>query len=133
MGIAVITQFNNLHTYWKIRKRAYERAQTFLLTEACTNPRVRAKLGAYNLCDESERTMDDTPFLGAFKDSMESIHVCGNGYCSMLGVNITNSLPQVVLTLAIVAIIIVWASGISLRRKQNMEREDYWSLPSKTR
>ncbi len=124
---------NNFHTNWTRRSREYERAKTYLQTETCTNPRVRAKLGTYHRCDESERTMDDTPVLSAFKDSMENLHVCGNGYCEMLGMNITNSLPQVMLTLAIFGILVVWASGISFRRRRDREAEEYYSLPVKRR
>jgi len=131
--VAFVHQGNNFHSHWTRRTREYDRAQTFLLTEACTNPRVRAKLGTYHRCDESERTMDDTPVLSAFKDSMENLHVCGNGYCEMLGMNITNSLPQVMLTLAIFGILVVWASGISFRRRRDREAEEYYSLPVKRR
>jgi len=72
--------------------------------------------------------MDKPPFITAILDTAEDIHICGNGYCSMLGVNITNALPQVILTLAIIAVIILWASGVQLRRNKQRQSDDYFSL-----
>ena len=125
----VISQLGNFHVHYKTRLRSYERAQTYLKTELCTNPRVKASLGEYNLCSQSEETLDNPPLFTAIVDTAEDIHICGNGYCSMLGVNITNSLPQVILTLAIIAVILLWASGVSLRKSRERQESAYWSLP----
>jgi hypothetical protein len=94
---------------------------------------VKASLGEYNLCDQSERVMDKTPLMAAIFDSAEDIHICGNGYCSLLGHNITNSLPQVIITMGIFALILLWASGIQWRRNREKTSQDYWSLPIKSK
>lgn len=124
----LVTQFGNGINHYNSRRRSYERARKYLQTEVCTNPRVRASLGEYSLCEQSEETMDKPPFITAILDTAEDIHICGNGYCSMLGVNITNALPQVILTLAIIAVIILWASGVQLRRNKQRQSDDYFSL-----
>lgn len=126
-----ISQLGNLSNHYQTRRRAYSRAQTHLQTEVCTNPRVRAELGEYSRCEESEETMGRPPLFTAIVDTAEDIHICGNGYCSMLGVNITNALPQVIITMGIIAVIILWASGIQLRRNRDRNSEKYWSLPEK--
>ena len=129
----IISQMGNFYDHYRQRQRAYEKAFEYLQTETCTNPRVRASLGDYSLCKQSEETLDKPPLFTAIVDTAEDIHICGNGYCSMLGYNITNSLPQVILTLGIFAVIILWASGIQLRRNRERERDSYWSLPSQNK
>ena len=126
-----LSQIGNFYDHYLQRARAYERAQTYLKTELCTNPRVKASLGEYNLCDQSERVMDKTPLMSAIFDTAEDIHICGNGYCSLLGHNITNSLPQIIITFGIFALLLLWASGIQLRRNNQKRAHDYWSLPIK--
>jgi len=128
-----LSQIGNFYDHYRQRSRAYDRAQTYLKTELCTNPRVKASLGEYNLCDQSERVMDKTPLMAAIFDSAEDIHICGNGYCSLLGHNITNSLPQVIITMGIFALILLWASGIQWRRNREKTSQDYWSLPIKSK
>lgn len=125
-----ISQLGNFHSHYHARLRTYERAQAYLKTELCTNPRVKASLGEYNLCDQSEQIMDKPPLFTAIVDTAEDIHICGNGYCEVLGHNITNSLPQIIITLGIIAIILLWASGVQLRRNRDRYAENYWQLPS---
>lgn len=127
----IISQIGNFYDHYRHRERAYDRAQTYLKTEICTNPRVKASLGEYNLCDKSEKVMDKTPLMAAIFDTAEDIHICGNGYCSLLGHNITNALPQIIISMGIIAVIVLWASGIQLRKNSITAGQKYWSLPVK--
>ena len=126
-----ISQIGNFYDHYRQRARAYDRAQTYLKTEICSNARVKASLGEYNLCDQSEKVMDKTPLMAAVFDTAEDIHICGNGYCSLLGHNITNALPQIIIAMGIMAVIVLWASGIQLRKNRITAGEEYWSLPVK--
>lgn len=126
-----ISQIGNFYDHYTHRARAYDRAQTYLKTELCTNPRVKASLGEYNLCDKSEKVMDKTPLMAAIFDTAEDIHICGNGYCSLLGHNITNALPQIIIAMGIISVILLWASGIQLRKNSITASQEYWSLPVK--
>tara|TARA_B100001027_G_C16038335_1_gene228716 strand:+ start:58 stop:507 length:450 start_codon:yes stop_codon:yes gene_type:complete len=126
-----LSQIGNFYDHYRHRARAYERAHTYLQTETCTNPRVKASLGEYNLCDQSEKVMDKTPLMAAIFDTAEDIHICGNGYCSLLGHNITNSLPQIIITTGIFALLLLWASGVQLRKNHDRHSKEYWSLPFK--
>lgn len=125
----IISQIGNLHAHYRSRLRSYEKAQTYLKSDLCTNPRVKARLGEFNLCDQSEEIMDKPPLFTAIVDTAEDIHICGNGYCSVLGHNITNSLPQIILAFGIIAILMIWASGIQIRRNREENKKRYWSLP----
>jgi hypothetical protein len=129
----MISQLGNFHNHYRSRQRTYERAQSYLKTELCTNPRVKASLGEYNLCDRSEQIMDKPPLFTAIVDTAEDINLCGNGYCELLGHNITNSLPQIIITLGIIAVILLWASGVQLRRNNARRAMEHWSLPGQPR
>ena len=128
-----VTQLGTLKQNYNRRNREYKRAKNYLKQETCTNPRVKAELGDFNLCLESEKIMDNPPFIAAIVDTAEGLHLCGNGYCELLGHNITSSLPQIIFTLGIMALLLLWVSGRNFRRNQNEAAESYWSLPGSSK
>ena len=127
----MIVQLGNFRNHYTTRLRTYKKAKYYLKTEACANLRVKDQLDEFNLCRQAEEIMDKPPLFTAVVDTAEDMHICGNGYCSMLGINITNSLPQIFAVLGTVALLLVWASGVSLRQGRARNRESYFSLPLK--
>ncbi len=125
-----ISQIGNFYDHYTHRARAYDRAQTYLKTELCTNPRVKASLES-TIYVTRVKVMDKTPLMAAIFDTAEDIHICGNGYCSLLGHNITNALPQIIIAMGIISVILLWASGIQLRKNSITASQEYWSLPVK--
>ncbi len=125
----LLSKVGTFYNHYHARQRAYSRAQAYLKTELCTNPRVKATLGEYNLCDRSEQIMDHPPLFTAIIDTAEDIHFCGNGYCELLGHNITSSMPQIILTLGIIAMILLGVGWSGWRKNREREAEQYWSLP----
>tara|TARA_B100000674_G_C37932656_1_gene958738 strand:+ start:204 stop:647 length:444 start_codon:yes stop_codon:yes gene_type:complete len=129
----IFIQVGNFCDHYGQRAREYTRAQTYLNSDVCTNPRIIKAMAGNTKCSYYEKVMDKTPIMGAIFDTAEDIHICGNGYCSLLGHNITNSLPQIIITMGIIAVILLWASGIQLRRNRERASEEFWSLPIKTK
>ena len=76
---STISYIGHFHNYWRKHSKAYERASVFIKTETCTNPRVRATLGEFNLCDESESILSKEPFE-RFK-TMEYRFFCFYEFC----------------------------------------------------
>lgn len=128
-----VSQLGTLRLNYMQRRREYKRAQNYLNQETCTNPRVKAELGEFNLCHQSEKIMDNPPFIAAIVDTAEGLHLCGNGYCELLGHNITSSLPQIIFTLGIMTLLLLWISGKNFRHNQNEAAETYWSLPGSSK
>ena len=124
-----LIQSRNFWRHYKRRQRAWVRAEIYIHSETCTNQRVKSDLGSFNLCEESEEIMNSPPFFTAVVDTAEDIHICGNGYCEVLGMNITQALPQIVLVLIISALLILWAGGVQFRRNREKAGDNYWSLP----
>jgi len=124
----VISQLNNFHNHYNARRRSYERARKYLQTENCINTRVIADLGDFNLCDEAEQIMDKPPLVKAIVDTAEDINICGKGYCEVLGHNITNSMPQIMLTLLIAIGLFVWALIVQYRQDRRKKAEEYYDL-----
>lgn len=128
-----ISQLGTFRKNFKLRQREYDQAIKYLKTEACTNVRVKADLGRFNLCSEAEQRLDNTPLISAIVDTAEGLHLCGNGYCELLGHNITSSLPQIILSLGILALLVLWVAGDQCRRNRAMRGEQFWSLPGQAR
>ena len=125
----LLSQVGNFYNHYRSRQRAYSRAQAYLQTELCTNPRVKATLGEFNLCDQSEKIMDNPPLFTAIIDTAEDIHICGNGYCELLGHNITSSLHWIIIALAFSATMMLYCVGNGWRKDRMKYAEEYWALP----
>ena len=127
--IFFIVQAGNFYNHYCQRSRDYKKAKKYLQTDVCTNPYIRNSLEGYSLCTQSEETLDKPPLFTAIVDTAEDMHICGNGYCSMLGYNVTNALPQIFLVLCIFVTILLWASGIQIRQNYDASRDKRFSLP----
>lgn len=130
-----ISQLGTFQKNFKSRQREYNEAMKYINQETCTNVRVKAELGRFNLCTEAEQRLDTPPLIAAIVDTAEGLHLCGNGYCELLGHNITSSLPQIILSLGILALLVLWVAGDQCRRNRTIRGEQFWSLPgsAKTR
>ena len=131
--LSLFISAGDMYDHYKHHARQYKKAQIYLKSDVCTNPFMIRDMQGDTKCSYYERVMDKTPLMAAIFDTAEDLHICGRGYCSLLGHNITNSLPQILATLAILAVILLWASGIQFRRNQQQHQQQYWSLPIRTR
>ena len=99
-------------------------------TDVCTNPFMIRDMQGDTKCSYYEKVMDKTPLVAAIFDTAEDLHICGRGYCS-LRTQHYQFLPQILATLAIFAVILLWASGIQFRRNRQHHQQQ-WSLPIRT-
>lgn len=130
---STISYIGHFHTYWTERTKAYQRASVFIKTETCTNPRVRASLGEFNLCDQSENILSKEPFVAALYDVAEDLNICGHNRCTILYVDVTKNLYKWVFGILIIAIIGVWAGMIDLKQMWDKKILDHYTLPIKVK
>ena len=128
-----ISYVGHFHTYWSDRDREYNRASIFKNSEACTNPRVRAHLGDFNLCDKSEMIMTKTPFIAALYDVAEDLNICGHNRCSILYVDVTKNLYKWIIGVVMFAFVGLWVGIIDLKQMWERSVEDYYRLPTKAK
>jgi len=124
-----ISYIGHFHTYWTKRTKDYDRATVFIRSETCTNPRVRASLGEFNLCDKSETILSKEPFIAALYDVAEDLNVCGHNRCTVLYVDVTKNLYKWVVGVILLAFIGVWVGLIDLKQMWDKKIMDHYTLP----
>jgi hypothetical protein len=124
-----ISYIGRFHTYWTDRTKEYNRASVFQASETCTNPRVRASLGEFNLCDKSERILSKEPFVSALYDVAEDLNICGHNRCTVLYVDVTKNLYKWVVGIVLIAFIGVWVGLIDLKQMWDQNVQDHYRLP----
>ena len=130
---STISYVGRFHTYWTDRSKAYERASVFIKTETCTNPRVRADLGEFNLCDRSELILSKEPFVAALYDVAEDLNICGHNRCTILYVDVTKNLYKWVLGILLIALVGVWVGIIDMKQMWDKKIMDHYTLPVKVK
>src|SRR6056297_2215878 len=73
-----------------------QQAQYFLRMETCANDTHKAALGAYNKCRESERVVAQGAYALAIKALLTDMNICKKDSCSKLGINLTDSIVNIV-------------------------------------
>lgn len=126
-----ISYIGHFHTYWSKRSREYHRATVFIKSESCVNPRVRASLGDFNLCDKSEEILTKIPLVAALYDVAEDLNVCGHNRCSLLYVDVTKNLWKWVVGIIIIAFFGVWVGIIDLKQMWDEKILEHYTLPIK--
>ncbi len=126
-----ISYIGRFHTYWTNRTKDYNRASVFIKSETCTNPRVRASLGEFNLCDKSESILSKEPFVAALYDVAEDLNVCGHNRCTVLYVDVTKNLYKWVVGIFLLAFVGVWVGIIDLKQMWDKRIMDHYTLPVK--
>lgn len=127
----IITQFGSFHNYWNRRKLEHKKAQRFLNTETCTNARVKADLGDFNLCGKPEEILSQSPFFKALYDVAEDNSLCGRGKCYMFYADVTSNIHKIIITLGILAILVCFLSGLQIKKERHANAVDFYRLPLK--
>ena len=127
----IITQFGSFHNYWNRRRIEHRKANRFLNTETCTNPRVKADLGDFNLCTKSEEILAQSPFFKALYDVAEDNSICGRGKCYMFYTDVTSNIHKIIITLGILSILVCFLSGLQIKKHRYEAASNYYRLPLK--
>ncbi len=128
---STISYIGHFHNYWRKHSKAYERASVFIKTETCTNPRVRATLGEFNLCDESESILSKEPFVSALYEVAEDLNICGHNRCTILYMDVTKNLYKWIIGIFILALVGVWVGVIDMKQMWDKKVMEHYSLPTK--
>ncbi len=124
-----ISYIGHFYSYWTTHSREYARAQVFIKTETCTNPRVRSQLGDFNLCDRSETILSQPPIVAALFDVARDLSICGNNRCSVFYIDITKNLFKFVLGAVVIATLGVWSGILDLKQLYEQRIINHYKLP----
>ena len=123
--ISILATIRSLHTYYNLHSRQYREALEYLETSACRDSGVRARLGEYNLCPQSEERVKIYPLIRAFYDLAEDLSWCGHGRCWAIVGMFTHSLPWL-LVCSMIGALILFKCLSDKRYKDSIE---HWKLP----
>ncbi len=126
-----ITQLGSFHTYWNKRLREHKKAKRFLTQESCVDPYIKADLGDFNLCTQSEEILSQSPFFKALYDLAEDNSLCGRGKCYMFYTDVTSNIHKIIITLGILSILVCFLSGLQIKRHRHENAVNYYRLPIK--
>lgn len=113
-----VSKIGLYHSKFVNRSIKYEEARFLLQSDACTDPRRRAVLS--ELCMNSQKITYTKPWLGALFDTADE-----------LSIPYTQNLPKIIICTLIVAVVVLMASGIQIKRNNEKSDADYWRLPIK--
>ena len=116
--IWTVSKVGVYHKYYVERTIRFEEARFLIQSDACTDPVRRAVLS--DLCMEKQKVLYTKPWLGAVFDTADA-----------LSIPYSQNLPKIVISLLIVAVVILLASGIQIRRNKEHNEADHWRLPLK--
>ena len=125
-----VSQVGNLHRYWVERSKEWSRARAYLSSENCVNPLMRAKLGAFNLCEKSEDSLSRYPSMSAIHDVAVDLNVCGHARCAILSVDVTTTLHKIVVTLLVFSVLGAWIFAKACADRKYAARVNKYTLPT---
>ena len=126
-----LSQMLNFHQYWIGRTKEYKQATTYMQSENCQNPLMRAHLGSFNKCEEAEDILGRYPVITALHDVATDLNICGHGRCHIFYMDITNNLHKIVIGLALLSLLGMWIFKRTGNEKRQLKEIDYYTLPTK--
>ena len=104
--VFLISQAGVYHKHYVDRSIRFEQARTLLHSNACTKAENRVVLS--QRCNEAMKVMYEKPYIYAIYDTADDLQI-----------PYTKNLHKFVIYGAIIALVVLWASGIQLRRNSN--------------
>ena len=127
----IITQIGTFFKYWNQRIKEEKQALIYVQSDVCIDTRKRATLGSFNLCSKSEEILTQKPFLRAMYDIAEDNSLCGRGKCYMFYTDVTSNIHKIIITLGCLSILICFLSTLKIKKHQEEQIVNYYSLPIK--
>lgn len=113
-----VSKIGVYHEHYVERSVKFEEARFLIQSDACTDPERRAVLS--ELCMTMQKKLYTKPWLGAVFDTADD-----------LSIPYSNNLPKILISLLILAVVVLLASGIQIRRNSEHTAANYWRLPLK--
>ena len=92
----VCINVKNFFVYRTRFQNIFDDAELYARSDLCTNSAMRAKLGGYSRCDESDEILLTSPDWSATAQVIEDIYVFGNGRGERLVRGIENNMWYII-------------------------------------
>ena len=125
----IITQLYAFHRYWHANTRSWDAASALLSSDVCTQPNLRVQLRQFDQCHNAEETVSISPLYRAFFQVGEDVHLCGNGRCELLYLDITSRLVPILGLLTALSLCLLCKCYRDARYDAFLREGEQWSLP----
>jgi hypothetical protein len=116
--------------YWE-RQELLEESYTYLASDLCSNPTVKAGTPRSNECALHERRVREGKYMGAVYDFFANWSMCKrNGVCEFLGVNLTQFLLPLCLLAFLLCTLGFVCSLFGVYFTRRARAETRWQLPA---
>ena len=88
----VVSKLHRFWIYWHNHSLTWHAASTLLSSEVCTKAYLRTSLRQFDQCESAEASVAVSPLHSAIYSVAEEMHVCGEGRCALLYMDITDRL-----------------------------------------
>lgn len=91
----LVSKVHRFWIYWHNHSLTWHAADTLLASEVCTKAYLRTSLRQFDQCALAESSVAITPLHSAIYSVAEEMHVCGEGRCALLYMDITDRLVYI--------------------------------------
>ena len=91
----VVSKMHRFWIYWHNHSLTWQAADTLLSCEVCTKAYLRTSLRQFDQCALAEASVAVSPLHSAIYSVAEEMHVCGEGRCALLYMDITDRLVYI--------------------------------------
>ena len=91
----LVSKLHRFWLYWHNHSLTWHAAQALLSSEVCTKAYLRTSLRQFDQCESAEASVAVSPLHGAIYSVAEEMHVCGEGRCALLYMDVTDRLVYI--------------------------------------
>jgi hypothetical protein len=119
----------SFRVYWHDAMQSYTAARTLLGSDVCMQPAVRVLLHEFDQCAQAELQVAIAPLQRALFRVGQDVHLCGNGRCEILYMDITARIVPFLVLATILALCLLCKCARDARYKDHVREGEYWKLP----
>ena len=91
----LVSKLHRFWLYWHNHSLTWHAAHTLLSSEVCTKAYLRTSLRQFDQCESAEASVAVNPLHSAIYSVAEEMHVCGEGRCALLYMDVTDRLVYI--------------------------------------
>ena len=91
----LVSKLHRFWIYWHNHSLTWHAADTLLSSEVCTKAYLRTSLRQFDQCESAEASVAVSPLHSAIYSVAEEMHVCGEGRCALLYMDVTDRLVYI--------------------------------------
>lgn len=132
-GAFIVSKLHSFWSHWHRHSMTWHAASTLLESDVCTKTYLRMSIRQFNNCENAEASIAFTPFYSAIYSVAEEMHICGEGRCAVLYMDITDRLVYIIPLTLVICLLLVLKFSREYRYRQAVEKYNEYSLPERQR